>query len=43
LAKNRTLVTVGFINTCQAILTRFIPTNLLVNLSGKVLDKIRSV
>lgn len=43
LAKNRTLVVVGFINSCQAILTRFIPTNWLINLSGRVLEKIRSV
>ena len=43
LAKNRRLVVVGFINSCQAILTRFIPTNWLINLSGRVLEKIRSV
>ena len=43
LAKNRTLVTVGFINSCQALLAKILPTNLLVNSSGRILEKIRSV
>ena len=43
LAKNRTQITVGFVNSCQSLLARFLPTNLLVKLSGKVLEKIRSV
>ncbi len=42
LAKNRVIVTVGFLNSLQAILTRFVPTTILLKISGIVLDRIRS-
>lgn len=43
LARNKILKTVGFINTLQTILAKFIPLPLLVRISGDVLSKIRSV
>ena len=43
LAKNKKIVVVGKLNSLQAFLTSFIPTNLMLKISGAILKKIRKV
>ncbi len=42
LAKNRHIVVVGKLNYLQSILVKFIPTSLLLKVSGFVLERVRS-
>jgi len=43
LANGKNLIIVGFVNNLQALLTRVMPVNLLLKISGAVLDRVRSV